>query len=271
MLISAVEAFAMTDEGDGSVNAAPSLARRLWALALLATSGGLLGSACADNESSLFIRMRMAEKAEEGRCNASCSPSEAFWTEDAVDAAFQSSHSAMLLVGNQIVQRGDSDVLRTETSRVQLYEAEVRVVDIEGNDVTPGYVVPITGTVDPGASSEPGYNCADVLLLDGATMDTLRGQAAQRGSDVQVWATVVVRGRTLGGQEVETTEWTYPIRVCFGCTCVDTAPSECCENPAGEDCEEADKAEATCPGALGPVDCRAVNTTCANYLQSFGL
>ena len=46
------------------MNAAPGLARRLCALALLAMSGGLLGSACADNESSLFIRMRMAEKAK---------------------------------------------------------------------------------------------------------------------------------------------------------------------------------------------------------------
>ncbi|WP_437588952.1 hypothetical protein [Sorangium sp. So ce1000] len=254
------------------MNATPGLARRLCALALLAASGGLLGSACADNESSLFIRMRMAEKAEEGRCNATCNPSEGFWTEDTVDAAYLGSHSAMLLVGNQVVQRGDSDVLRTETSRVQLYEAEVRVTDIEGNDVTPGYVVPITGTVDPGASSEPGYNCADVLLIDGATMDTLRVQAAQRGGDVQVWATVVVRGRTLGGQEVETAEWTYPIRVCFGCSlCVDTSPPDCCKSSAGEGCEDAEDVEATCPGALGAVDCRALHMTCTEYIESFGL
>ncbi len=196
------------------MNATPGLARRLCALALLATSGGLLGSACADNESSLFIRMRMAET---GDCNVSRGPSEPFWSEDAVDSAYAGSHSAMLLVGNQIVERGDPDVLRTETSRVQLYEAEVRVADIEGNDVTPGYVVPITGAVDPSTSGDAGYNCTEVLLIDGATMDSLRAQAAQLRRDIQVWATVVLRGRTLGGQEVETKEWTYPVRVCFAC------------------------------------------------------
>ncbi|WP_437712934.1 hypothetical protein WMF45_44720 [Sorangium sp. So ce448] len=251
------------------MNATPSLARRLCALALLATSGGLLGSACADNESSLFIRMRMAET---GDCTVSCGPSEPFWTEDAVDSAYVGSHSAMLLVGNQIVERGDPDVLRTETSRVQLYEAEVRVTDIEGNDVTPGYVVPITGTVDPGSSGDPGYNCSEVLLLDGATMDTLRGQAAQQRRDIQVWATVVLRGRTLGGQEVETTEWTYPIRVCFACSrCVDTSPPDCCYSSANEECEDAKELEGACPGARGPQDCRDLGQPCADHIASFGL
>ncbi|WP_437608121.1 hypothetical protein WMF20_45950 [Sorangium sp. So ce834] len=259
----------MADEGEGSVAATSGLARRLCALALLAVSGGLLASACADNESSLFVRMRMART---GDCTVTCSPDEPFWTEDAVDAAYSGSHSATLLVGNQIVQRGDPDVLRTETSRVHLYEAEVRVDDIEGNAVTEGYVVPITGMVDPGTGSDAGYNCAEVLLLDGATMDSLRRRAATLGRDVQVVATVVVRGRTLGGQEVETSEWSYPIRVCFACSrCVDVSPDTCCSSSASEACEDNDEVEATCPGQRGPQDCRNLGRTCADYINSFGL
>ncbi|XXX75983.1 hypothetical protein WMF30_50875 [Sorangium sp. So ce134] len=261
----------MTDEGEGSVAAASGLARRLCALALLAVSGGLLASACADNESSLFVRMRMARS---GDCTVTCGPGEPFWTEDSVDAAYAGSHSATLLVGNQIVQRGDPDVLRTETSRIQLYEAEVRVADLEGNPVTEGYVVPITGLVDPGSGDDAGYNCTEVLLIDGATMDDLRVQAANRGGDVQVVATVVLRGRTLGGQEVETAEWSYPVRVCFACSrCVDTFPPTCCASSASnEECEEIDEIEGlTCSGQRGPQDCRNLGQTCAEYIQSFGL
>ncbi|WP_437576591.1 hypothetical protein [Sorangium sp. So ce887] len=260
----------MTDEGQGSVAATSGLARRLCALALLAASGGLLASACASNESSLFVRMRMAPTED---CTVACGPSEEFWTEDAVDAAYTGSHTATLLVGNQIVQRGDPDVLRTETSRVQLYEAEVRVADLAGNPVTDGYVVPVTGLVDPGTSGDAGYNCTQVLLIDGATMDSLRRQSAELGGgDIEVVATVVVRGRTLGGQEVETAEWSYPVRVCFGCSrCVDTAPLSCCESSASEECQELDEIERSCSGQRGARDCRDLGQSCAGHIRSFGL
>lgn len=261
----------MTDEGEGSVAATSVLARRLCALALLAASGGLLASACADNESSLFIRMRMAPS-DDGKCSVTCGPGESFWTEDSVDAAYASSHTATLLVGNQIVQRGDSDVLRTETSRVQLYEAEVRVADIEGNTLTDGYVVPITGLVDPGTGDNIGYNCTQVLLIDGATMETLRRQSAELRRDIEVVATVVVRGRTLGGQEVETAEWSYPVRVCFGCSrCIDTAPLSCCTSSASEECQELDEIERTCAGQRGAHDCRDLGQSCADHIRGFGL
>ncbi|WP_437646518.1 hypothetical protein [Sorangium sp. So ce362] len=263
MLISAVEAFAMTDEGQGSVAATSGLARRLCALALLAASGGLLASACASNESSLFIRMRMAPTED---CTVACGPGEEFMTEDSVDAAFNLSHSATLLVGNQIVQRGDSDVLRTETSRVQLYEAEVRVADLAGNPVTEGYVVPITGLVDPGTGDDPGYNCTQVLLIDGATMDSLGRRSAELGRrDIEVVATVVVRGRTLGGQEVETAEWSYPVRVCFDCSPCVTHPENCCTGSTEKVCQELDEIERTCSGRRGPIDCRDLGTTCEAY------
>ncbi|WP_437633597.1 hypothetical protein [Sorangium sp. So ce854] len=259
----------MTDEGEGSVNASPGLAARLCALALLTASGGLLASACADNESSLFVRQRMARTGSGGDCSVSCSPTEPFWSEDAIDSAYVSSHSATLLVGNQIVQRGDPDVLRTETSRIQLYEAEVRVFDTQGNPVNEGYVVPIHGIVDPGTGSNAGYNCTEVLLLDGATMDTLRGQAIELGRDVEVLATVLVRGRTLGGQEVEAAEWSYPVRVCFGCSpCADTEPTACCYGRPHPDCEDLEDVELSCSGLRSPVDCRSLGQTCAEHLAA---
>ncbi|AUX26970.1 hypothetical protein SOCEGT47_075420 [Sorangium cellulosum] len=256
------------------MNATSGLARRLCALAMLTAAGGLLASACADNESSLFVRMRMART---GDCTVTCSPDEEFWTADSVDSAYRNSHSATLLVGNQIVRRGDSDVLRTETSRVQLYEAEVRITDIAGNPVegadgASGYVVPVTGIVDPGSSDEAGYNCTEVLLIDGATMDVLRDQARASGRPVEVISTVLVRGRTLGGQEVETAEWSYPIQVCFNCSaCINTDPPDCCNPATAENdpdaCGDVDKEiVGSCSGQVGVVDCRTLGKSCGDYL-----
>ncbi|WP_437948541.1 hypothetical protein WME98_49530 [Sorangium sp. So ce296] len=239
----------------------------------------VVGAGCADilgadwgeykPMGDLFVRMRLART---GDCTVSCTPDEPFWAEDAVDAAYAGSHSATLLVGNQIMQRGDSEALSTGTSRVQLYEAEVRVDDIEGNPVTDGYVVPITGFVDPGTSDDAGYNCTEVLLIDGATMDTLRGRAARLRRDVQVLATVVLRGRTLGGEKIETAEWSYPIRVCFACSrCEDTYPPSCCANTANEECQGLDEIKSFCSGQRAPQDCRNLDQTCADYINSFGL
>ncbi|WP_437733165.1 hypothetical protein [Sorangium sp. So ce1335] len=248
------------------MNASPGLVTRLCTLALLAASGGLLASACADNESSLFVRQRMAMPTT-GECTVSCSPTEAFWSADAIDSAYVGSHSALILVGNQIVQRGDSDVLRTETSRVQLYEAEVRLSYMDGSPVNEGYVVPIHGVVDPGSGSNAGYNCTDVLLIDGATMDRLRGEAADARRDIEVLASIVVRGRTLGGQEVEAPEWSYPVRVCFDCSpCVDTLPVDCCYGEPNEQCEDLEDVEEFCPGIRGPRDCRSLGQTCEEHL-----
>ncbi|WP_437674929.1 hypothetical protein [Sorangium sp. So ce131] len=253
------------------MNAAPGgLARRLCALMLVTASGGLLASACADNESSLFIRMRIVP---DESCTTECSADEPFLTYDEVDAAYPSgySHSAVLLVGNQMVQRGDSDVLRTETSRVQLYAAEVRILDNTGG-VVGEYEVPVSGTVDPGNANDPGYNCTEVLMIDGATMDTLRDRVLEEGSAIEVVSTVVLKGRTLGGQEMETVEWAYPIRVCFGCGGCIEHPPECCSGEgAGSDvCEDLDELAGVCPrGRPGVADCRQLGRSCREHLDSF--
>ncbi|WP_437774465.1 hypothetical protein [Sorangium sp. So ce1097] len=207
--------------------------------------------------------------ARTGDCTVSCNPTEPFWSEDAVDSAYVASHSATLLVGNQIVPWVDSEVLRTTTSRIQLYEAAVRVSYMDGSPVNEGYIVPIVGLVDRSRSSDVGYNCTDVLLLDGATMDILRREAAALGREVEVLATIVIRGRTLGGQEVEAAEWSYPVRVCFGCSpCVDTLPIGCCYGGPHQDCEDLEDVELSCSGVRGPQDCRSLGRTCAEHLAA---
>ncbi|AUX33045.1 MULTISPECIES: hypothetical protein [Sorangium] len=83
---------------------------------------------------------------------------------------------------------------------------------------------------------------------------------------------MVLRGRTLGGQEVETAEWTYPVRVCFACSrCEDTYPPTCCARAASEECRDLDEIKSFCSGQRAAQDCRNFGQTCAEYIAGFGL
>jgi hypothetical protein len=245
-----------------SAESHPMLKRGLAVVALLA-AGGLLGSACADNESSLFIRACLAE--EEDTCASRPDPSSTFIGKGLIDGLYYTEFSCPLLIGNQIVRRGSSDQLRTETSRITLYEANVRVVDVGGNAIryqdgsAVEYSVPISGFVDPGAGSTPGYGLAVVPMLDGGSLQSVGGQ----GGVIEVVSMVTVKGRTLGGQELESPEWAFPISVCFGCLCQDTIPPVCCSDPGNAVCADLDDPITTHCSASEFYDCRLVGATCS--------
>ncbi|EYF03594.1 hypothetical protein [Chondromyces apiculatus] len=208
-----------------------TLIQRGFAAAVIAASAALLMPACADNESSLFIRDCVpAEPQDAGCITPEPNDAELFLFDGRLDLAFQSAYSCALRVGNQLVQRGTTEQVRTETSRVSLYAADVRLTDVAGNSI--GYAdgsavafsVPLSGFVDPGSGSEAGYGYANVLMIDQAAGQAIgRAMATANLTTTDVLAGIIVYGRTLGGQELETPEWFFPIKVCIGCACVQTA------------------------------------------------
>lgn len=264
----------MTYPVRGALNATSGLSvKRLLALALLTASGGLLVSACADNESSLYIRGSKAATDESGVIE--CSADGTFQGNGVVDFAVgtPTDFTATLVVGNQIVQRGDPDLLRTETSRVQMYEARVRVVDVSGNPLTysngdsAAYSIPISGVVDASVDSSGGFGCANVPLLDGGTLQSLRSSLTKTQPSAYAIANVIIKGRTLGGQEVETGEWSFPITVCMGCQCHDVSPTGCCASapPAALQCDDLDPPSFD---AQGHYDCRYLGSSCRDATAS---
>jgi hypothetical protein len=274
------EAFAMTYQVEGPVHATPGLvARRVAALALLAMSGGLLASACADNESSVFIYVNKAPTVSTdapGTCTFECEPEGEFLGRGTVDVLFpQPSFPGHLVVGNQVITQKVATKLRTETSRIQLYEAEVRVSDVGGNALTysdgseVAYVYPLSGSIDPADTGGSGWGCATVPLLDGGALDSARARALAQG-DFDVISTVIVRGRTLGGQELESGEWAFPINICVGCTCRNVSVRSCCANPAAAACADLDEAPLAggCEGVPAVVDCRLLGMTCEDYIAA---
>jgi hypothetical protein len=170
-------------------------------------AAGAIG--CADNESSLFVRQVQAMTAPE--CRVTADPTAPFMPYGVLDLAVggDNGYQAALLVGNQLVQRGSTDTIRTETARVTLRGAIIRVLDNTGAEVIPSFTVDGSGFVDPGTQGSPGFGLLGTTLIPPGVA----------GYGPPPWVTVWVKvfGRTLGGKDIESNELTYPINICSGC------------------------------------------------------
>ena len=170
----------------------------------------LLAPSCADNNSSLFIVGVLAISATS--CIAKPDPTGPFQSNGILDTEFAQGYTAFILVGNQLTQRGSREQLRTETSRISLRGAEVRLSTLDGKALDiPGaqgtFSTVGTGFVDAAAGDTPSYAAMAVNLIPpGLT-----------GLPAQVLAKVRVFGDTLGNTSVTSSELDFPIAVCAGC------------------------------------------------------
>jgi hypothetical protein len=177
---------------------------RALALSTLVGGGALATQGCEENESSLFIVGVLA--IEETDCILTPEGNSLLRTSGVLDVSLRSSYTAGLLVGSQLTQRGSRDQLRTETARLSLRGAEVRLERSTGG-VIAEYTTIGTGFVHPAGGAEPGYGWMSVDLIPAG---------APIGEGLLV-ANVRVFGDTLGGDEIESNEYPYPIYVCNGC------------------------------------------------------
>lgn len=236
-----------------------SLRRVAAGLMLLGTSS-IFAPACAENESSLFVRGVMAPEATSCLFPAPSGDAIQLFA-GSLDLAVASVYTAGLIVGNQLVRRGDEDKIRTETSRIELYAADVTILGSnqevlqrsDGGEAA--FETPITGFIDPGSGTEPNYGVAGVLLIDSGTAEQLRGELGAGGfRDLLV--TIVVRGRTLGGTELESGEFQFPITVCVNCLAIRPSVLDDPGNAPVVDCDLATEAECPCLlGQDGRFDC----------------
>lgn len=182
---------------------------------LIAAAGlgtlALGSSGCADNDSMMFVRQVIAVVAPE--CIAKADTGGLFRTSGTLDTLFSFRYDAALLVGNQLTKRGDRDQLRTETSRVALRGSEVRLLDTSERLIAE-FTVPGSGFVDPASGDTPGYGVMGTTLIP----QNIAQQFSASGSGpVTIIANVRVFGETLGGEDVESAELSFPITVCTGC------------------------------------------------------
>jgi len=137
-----------------------------------------------------------------------------------MDLLFVRQYKAVFLVGNQLAAMASTEKNRTETATFQADGLEVRVETWDGNTVLSQFSTVAVGTVEPASGSTPGWGSVASVIVDrGAIGGIVDGYCNDREWPVQRVASVVrLFGRTLGGKQLETGEYRYPIELCMGCT-----------------------------------------------------
>ena len=177
-------------------------------LTAVSLAAGLSG--CADNDSSLFIEGVLAISNTD--CVAQPDADAEFLANGLLDVLFARGYVAAVQVGNQLTQQGNREKLRTETSRVQLEGAKGTVFDVLGGEHE--FEALATGFVHPASGTDPGVAAMFVNLVPADVIDQLADADAVFG---QMAVRFKVYGTTLGGEEIESGDFTYPIAVCEGC------------------------------------------------------
>jgi hypothetical protein len=189
---------------------------------LAASAIGVLSSACAHNDSTLYIQGVLLPPATKtgGVCTYSASPTGPFQFGGLYDIGLASDFQVVMQLGNQMVQRGPegpgSDPVHTETSRIVINGAEVTVADAAGQQL--GSFTSVASTfVDVGNQGTSGLGIVGITGVDAPTAAQLCGDFPSIGTRKQLVLTIKAFGKTLGGTDVESQEFTYPVTVCKGC------------------------------------------------------
>jgi hypothetical protein len=177
---------------------------------------GLVTPGCEDNASMLFIKGVLA--IETTNCVAKPESAGTLRAFGSLDTSLANGYVAALLVGSQLTQRGSREQLRTETARLSLEGAEVTLNDASGNPLDIGTNNPFTtlgtGFVDPASGTSPGFGAIFVDVIPAGVMGGVSTALGGRGV---VQAKIRVFGTTLGGQDIESGDYTFSIEVCNGC------------------------------------------------------
>lgn len=201
--------------------------KHLWkgasALAMFGASVFAATPGCVDAEAPFFIR-----NAKTPDCETITVESEIMLT-GTFDVRYKCQYDVILELNNQLVRRADETKLQIETSRISVTGFDVQILEADGETVitradgSPAeFSIPAAGFVDPSTTGAPGRGLASTMLIDGATAQSL-GEAFfdndPSNNRTLVVARVVAHGRTLGGSDVTSRPWDFPINVCYGCLC----------------------------------------------------
>ena len=194
-----------------------------WVGSALVGAGICLGvgsavTACSDVDTGIFVEGVVAPRQPE--CTVSADPGADHVGRGVLDVAFSLDYNAWLLVGNQFTPRGDKEQVRTETMHFVVQGAEVELLGsnlepLQGSQST--FTVPVSGFVAPTASESPGFGVVLTTLIPQAVGQDLRDDLQGTSNSRTVVVRVRVFGETVGGTEVESSQFTFPIDVCSGC------------------------------------------------------
>ena len=179
--------------------------------------------ACVENDQSIFIRsvLRPSTNRQNGACIYTADPQQAELFRGILDVGIRDNYRSILLVGSQMLSRGDPANTRAEPNRVHLNGAVVRVQEPNGAQIAE-FTSLASGFADVGNNNNPGYGVMQIVTIDAPTAEALRQQVPQaRPGQQSAFKQVVVQlkafGKTLGGVDLESNEHQFTLDVCNGC------------------------------------------------------
>lgn len=174
-----------------------------------------LFAACVDNDTSLYVEAVLAPDPPD--CNYTADPGATQLFRGYLDVALKADYEAVVLVANQLAPRGDKQQLRSETMGIELRGAEIRVTTTQG-EVLEEFSVPAGGFVHANDSDDPAYGATLVTLIPASRGASLANQLRDEPGETRLLVSNIrVFGTTLGGLEVTSGEFRFPIQVCYGC------------------------------------------------------
>lgn len=186
----------------------------------VALVAGMAAPACStsDESESIFIRGVLAPPTTRtnGQCTYSNDPSQTMLFYGKFDVGLSGAYNAVMLVGNQLLAKGDQNSSRAESNRLNVESVEVEVKDSAGNLVG-AFRAPTNGVIDPQSSNSPSFTPIGAVIIDAKVSSALRDKIPLRGEPQTVIANVRAKASTFAGTEVKSGTFSFPIRVCNGC------------------------------------------------------
>ena len=258
--------------------------------------GSVLTSAagCVENTVSVYIRQVQAPTVAGALCMVTPYPLSQSISEGTLDVSLRDSYTMTPLIANQLVTRASMDQLRAETSTINIqgFVVELHEGSPEGPLVGPAFSV-YQNVVVPAALSAntPGYAFARLQVIPPQVGVALRGAVCQIDRTgvnescpvyrvVSVNRTILVKltafGASLGGNNVESAPFYFPVTVCCGCLItfpVDADAPATMTTGVGPDCNNGMPLIGPASCNLGqdfPVDCRFCSSAHPEFCQPRG-
>jgi hypothetical protein len=150
-------------------------------------------------------------------CEYSDDPGSAMLFRGTLDVAFRNKYEGIVLVANQLASRGNKSELDTETSGLRVRGSEVELTTSTGQ-VLQEFSVNGGGFIESSPSQTPGFGLAEVTMVPPSVGNDLAQElSGNRSMSRTLIANIRVFGETLGGVEITSGDFTFPIDVCWGC------------------------------------------------------
>lgn len=205
--------------------------KRIWGHVIsLALAGSALGAvlpSCATNDQSIFVRGALAPSAtrQNGSCTYTNDPAQPQLFAGVLDVGLTDSYRSILLIGNQLIPRGDNLANRAESNRVHINGGVVRVTEPDGSLIRE-FTSLATGFADPQNNNTPAYGVIGLITFDAPTRNIVLNSDGMHPEQPGIPNRTVVKtvvlnikvfGKSLGGEDIESDEYQFPLQVCRGC------------------------------------------------------